>query len=189
MKRWLLFVFFIFVFSSLWIQLGPIRTIWGIQDCVRNGRAEDLGRYIDFPSVRSDLKTQIRSKVQASNILDAEEPMHMLFSQLSTQFTDNLVDGFLNPETIASLVNASASGNSGTVKEGTEKGVSIDFIQSDKLAQEWLNRFEFSYLSWGQFEVLIKKADSEFNQARVLFERRGINWVITHFTLPIDFSI
>ena len=100
MKRWLAVLFLILSAFLAWVQLGPIRTVWGIQACIRSGEAERLGQYIDFPAIRSDLKAQIRSKIEASQLVDAEDPMHFLMAQLSAQFTDTLVDGFLNPETL-----------------------------------------------------------------------------------------
>ena len=196
MKRWLAVLFLILSAFLAWVQLGPIRTVWGIQACIRSGEAERLGQYIDFPAIRSDLKAQIRSKIEASQLVDAEDPMHFLMAQLSTQFTDTLVDGFLNPETIASIVNAAVSedeGEGGSESEGLggRDGFDLEAIRSNPYTQAVLNRFAFRYLSWTQFELVIENEDSDYNQAQVLFERRGfdLNWKITQFTLPYDFNL
>lgn len=194
MKRWLAVLFLILSAFLAWVQLGPIRTVWGIQACIRSGEAERLGQYIDFPAIRSDLKAQIRSKIEASQLVDAEDPMHFLMAQLSTQFTDTLVDGFLNPETIASIVNAAVSedeGEGGSESEGLGGGLDLEAIRSNPYTQAVLNRFAFRYLSWTQFELVIENEGSDYNQAQVLFERRGLdlNWKITQFTLPYDFNL
>ena len=199
MKRWLAVLFFILSAFLAWVQLGPIRTVWGIQACIRNGEAERLGQYIDFPAIRSDLKGQIRSKIEASQLVDSEDPMRFLMAQLSTQFTDTLVDGFLNPETIASVVNAPMRESSqvSSDDEGMGEseglgggGLDLEAIRSNPYTQAVLNRC-FSLLSWTQFELVIENEGSDYNQAQVLFERRGLdlNWKITQFTLPYDFNL
>ena len=198
--RWLAVLFLIVSAFLAWVQLGPIRTVWGIQACIRSGEAERLGQYIDFPAIRSDLKAQIRSKIEASQLVDVEDPMHFLMAQLSTQFTDTLVDGFLNPETIASIVNAAVSESSqvSSDDEGVGEseglgggGLDLEAIRSNPYTQAVLNRFAFRYLSWTQFELVIENEGSDYNQAQVLFERRGLdlNWKITQFTLPYDFNL
>jgi hypothetical protein len=120
-------------------------------------------------------------------------------AQLSTQFTDTLVDGFLNPETIASIVNTAVSESSqvsvedGVKSEGLDGrgGFDLEAIRSNPYTQAVLNRFAFRYLSWTQFELVIENEDLDYNQAQVLFERRGLdlNWRITQFTLPYDFNL
>ena len=188
MKRFIAILFLLIGLGFAYVLLGPVRTIYGIQSCIRQGEAERLDHYIDFPSVRTDLKAQIRDRIQVENALSFEEPMGFLFSQLSTQFTDQMVDGFLNPETIASLMNGSLSGNTKNTNEEAQDTWNIDFIESSETVQAVLNNFKFRYLSLDAFEVVIENDHSEFNQARILFEREGLDWWITQLALPKGFT-
>ena len=173
MKRFIAILFLLIGLGFAYVLLGPIRTIYGIQSCIRQGEAERLDHYIDFSSVRTDLKAQIRDRVQVENALSFEQPMGFLFSQLSTQFTDQMVDGFLNPETIASLMNGSFSENT---NEDAQGAWNPEFFGSSETVQTVLNNFKFRYLSLDAFEVVIENDHSEFNQVRVLFERAGLDW-------------
>ena len=188
MKRFIAILFLVLGLSLAYVLLGPVRTIYGIQSCIRQGEAERLDHYINFPSVRADLKAQIRDRVQAENTLSFEEPMGFLFSQLSTQFTDQIVDGFLNPETIASLINEAVPENTNNMNKDSEGTWNREFFESSEKVQAVLNGFKFRYLSIDTFEVVIENAHSEFNQARVLFERKGIDWWITQLALPEGFT-
>ena len=114
--------------------------------------------------------------------------MGFLFSQLSTQFTDQMVDGFLNPETIASLMNGSLSGNTKNTNEEAQDTWNTEFIESSETVQAVLNNFKFRYLSLDAFEVVIENDHSEFNKARILFEREGLDWWITQLALPKGFT-
>ncbi|MAV39057.1 MAG: hypothetical protein CML12_00555 [Puniceicoccaceae bacterium] len=168
----------------LYVQSGPFRAAYGIQQCIEQGEAENLERYIDFSSVREATKQQVRSYLAKVNRSAVSDPsMQVLFSGLSMTFTDALIDGFLQAENLSALFASSQEGDGLLSPLLLEAGASSDRRRSfDEMTatlaqvQEWC---AMRYLSWSEFEVTVIKQDSLLVGTQVFFERRGIDWVLS----------
>ncbi len=165
----------------LYVQLGPFRSAYGIHQSIVQGDYSNLERYIDFPKLRDATKSQLRSYLAEMSRGEFSDPsMQLLFSGFSMSFTDGLVDGFLQPENLASLLAISKGielEDSLTTEEALDKKLSF-YEMAEGLSQlpEWCS---MRYLSWSEFEVTFIKSDFPLVGTQVFFQRRGLDWVIS----------
>ena len=165
----------------LYVQLGPFRSAYGIHQSIVHGAYSNLERYIDFPELRDATKSQLRSYLEEMSRGEFSDPsMQLLFSGLSMSFTDGLVDGFLQPENLASLLAISRGAeweNSLTTDEAVDQKLSLYEIAAGlSRLSEWCS---LRYLSWSEFAVTFIKSDSPLVGTQVFFQRRGLDWVIS----------
>ena len=100
-----LFIFAFFLCTAFaYIQLGPIRTVIGIQQSLRSGDTELLNKSIDFKAVRESLKLQIQHFINQHNLIKSEDPLlEVLYSSFSYGVIDGVVNEYLQPEKLQSL--------------------------------------------------------------------------------------
>ncbi len=171
----------LFLIGLLYVQLGPFRAAYGIYQSIEQGNYSNLERYIDFSELREETKSQLRSYLaEMSHEKFSDPSMHLLFSGLSMSFTDGLVDGFLQPENIASLLAISKGvelENSLNAEEASDEKLSLYEMAEGLLKlPEWCS---MRYLSWSEFEVTFIKSDSTLVGTQVFFQRQALDWVLT----------
>ena len=167
--------------ALLYAQLGPFRAAYGIHQSIEREDFSKLERYIDFPELREATKSQLRSYLADMSRGEFSDPsMQLLFSGLSMSFTDGLVDGFLQPENLASLLAISRGvewENSLTTDEAVDQKLSLYEIAAGlSRLSEWCS---LRYLSWSEFAVTLIKSDSPLVGTQIFFQRRGLDWVLS----------
>lgn len=167
----------------LYVQLGPFRAAYGIHQSIEREDFSNLERYIDFSELREATKAQLRSYLAEVSRGEFSDPsMQLLFSGLSMSFSDGLVDGFLQPENLASLL---------AISKGVESENSLG-MEGDVASDRGLSLYEITtglarvpewcamrYLSWSEFEVTVIKSDSPLVGTQIFFQRRGVDWVLS----------
>ena len=167
--------------ALLYAQLGPFRAAYGIHQSIEREDFSKLERYIDFPELREATKSQLRSYLADMSRGEFSDPsMQLLFSGWSMSFTDGLVDGFLQPENLASLLAISRGvewENSLTTDEAVDQKLSLYEIAAGlSRLSEWCS---LRYLSWSEFAVTFIKSDSPLVGTQIFFQRRGLDWVLS----------
>lgn len=189
MKRLLLLLFIGFIVAG-YIFSGPFRTLWGIHAAVEAKNEAQLERHIDFPAVRESLKGQIEAKIQREVAQQRDNlMMYALVSQLAPQATNSLVDEFLNMESIGTLMQTAKKhheANARNQAEGMGEGLALDISIRESI-ELILAVFEFSYKDWNSFEIKVHEPISEFSEAKIIFERSGLDWPIVAIELPDTF--
>ena len=200
MKR-LVSVFFILLVLVgaivAYVQLGPIRTVLGIQQSFRSGDMDSLDESIDFEAVRASLKLQMRYHLNEQKLIETENPLlQTLYTSVSYSLIDGMVDEYLKPEMIQSLFDFSEPAV-GEVAGNVPLGDSFVDEKEGKgwlaVAREYQALCDFDYTSWSEFEVSLKETIREpvslalLAGTRVRFQRNGIYWKVIDIIFPKSF--
>lgn len=180
-----------------YVQLGPIRTVLGIQQSFRTGDMESLNDSIDFEAVRESLKLQMRYHINEQNLIESENPLlQTLYSSFSYSFIDSMVDEYLQPETIQSLFDFSEYAVDSISVEGNEGETLVENNEGQNwlaIAGEYQALCDFEYISWSEFEVSLKETITEpvslalLAGTRIRFQRSGIDWKVNDIIFPESF--
>ena len=180
-----------------YVQLGPIRTVMGIQKSFRTGDMTSLDYTIDFEAVRESMKLQIRSYMNRQDFIQSENPLlQKLYSSFSYSFIDSMVEEYLQPKAIQSLFDFSERAKDAASADVDEE----EFLIKDNPGANWLavaREYQalcnFDYMSWSQFEVSLKESITEptslalFAGTRIRFQRNGIDWKVNDIIFPESF--
>jgi hypothetical protein len=100
-----------------------------------------------------------------------------------------LVDEFLNMESIGTLMQTAKKHHEDSVKNQAERkgeGSALDISIRESI-ELILAVFEFSYKDWNSFEIKVHESMSEFSEAKIIFQRSGLDWPIVAIELPDTF--
>ena len=175
-----------------YVQLGPIRTVMGIQKSFRTGDMESLDNSIDFEAVRESMKLQIRSYMNRQDFIQSENPLlQTLYSSFSYSFIDSMVEEYLQPKAIQSLFDFSERTKNAALADGNERdNAGANWLA---VAREYQALCDFDYRSWSEFEVSLKESITEprslalFAGTRIRFQRNGIDWKVNDIIFPESF--
>ena len=200
MKRFVsVLCFFVFLLVGVvaYVQLGPIRTVIGIQKCFRIGDMASLNNSIDFEAVRASMKLQMRSYMNRQDFIQSENPLlQTLYSSFSYRLIDSMVEEYLQPKAIQSLFDFSEQAkNVAFADENEEELLAEDNAEANwfTVAQEYKAFCDFDYRSWSEFEVSLKESINEpislalFAGTRIRFQRIGIDWKVNDIIFPESF--
>ena len=180
-----------------YVQLGPIRTLFGIHRSLSMGDMALLDNSIDFEAVRESMKSQMRSYINRQDFIQSENPlMQTLYSSFSYSFIDSMVEEYLQPKAIQSLFDFSEQANDAVLADGNER----ELLAEDNAGAHWLavaREYQalchFKYTSWTEFEVSLKKSITEprslalFSGTRIRFHRDGFDWKVNDIVFPESF--
>lgn len=196
MKRFLSVIFIVAVLLGAvfaYVQLGPIRTVLGIQQSFRSGDMESLNNSIDFEAVRESLKLQMRFYMNQQDLIEFEDPLlQTLYSSFSYGLIDGMVDEYLQPRRIQSLFDFSEQAKDSVLEDDAfaEQSEGQDGVA---IARQYLALCDFKYTSWSEFEVSLKESITEpvslalFAGTRIRFQRNGIDWTVNDIIFPESF--
>jgi len=149
-----------------WEVASPWWTLKNMRDAAQAKDSERLASYIDFPSVRSDLRGQlIRLAVKKGPAPAYEAFVRKYGARL---IIDPIVDVIVSPRALrlaVSLAPASDGGRSGSAAQ-----------RSCGMQRESLDRFR------------VRCAHLPNGQGDLLFERRGLGWRMVGIDLPDDYG-
>ena len=180
-----------------YVQLGPIRTVMGIQKCFRSGDMASLDNSIDFEAVRESMKLQMRLYMNQQDFIQSENPLlQTLYSSFSYSFIDSMVEEYLHPKAIQSLFDFSERAKDAALVNENEK----ELLAEDNSGVNWLAvareyqaLCDFDYRSWSEFEVSLKESITEpislalFAGTRIRFQRNGIDWKVNDIIFSESF--
>lgn len=200
MKRFISALCTIFVLLgaiAAYVQLGPIRTVMGIQKSFRTGDMASLDNLIDFEALRESMKLQMRSYMNRQDFINSENPLlQTLYTSFSYSFIDNTVEEYLQPKAIQSLFDFSERAKDKALADRNEEVLlNEDNVRANWLAVagEYQALCDFDYRSWSEFEVSLKESIIEpvslalFAGTRIRFQRNGIDWKVNDIIFPESF--
>ena len=180
-----------------YVQLGPIRTVMGIQKSFRTGDMASLDNSIDFEAVRESMKLQMRSYMNQQDFIQSENPLlQTLYSSFSYSFVDSVVEEYLQPKAIQSLFDFSERAKVLVLANENEEELLAEYNSGANwlaVAREYQALCNFEYRSWSEFEVSLKESITEpvslalFAGTRIRFQRNGIDWKVNDIIFPESF--
>ena len=180
-----------------YVQLGPIRTVMGIQKSFRTGDMASLDNSIDFEAVRESMKSQMRSYMNQQDFIQSENPLlQTLYSSFSYSFVDSVVEEYLQPKALQSLFDFSERAKVLVLANENEEELLAKYNSGANwlaVAREYQALCNFEYRSWSEFEVSLKESIIEpislalFAGTRIRFQRNGIDWKVNDIIFPESF--
>lgn len=179
MKKWLAIALLAFAAIVAWIAAGPFRTMDSIGRAVQTSDTAELARHVDFPAVRSSLRTQLDDYLVRRAGADAQaSPFGALALRIAGAASGGLVDVLATPAGI------------GLVLQGRDVwhrvsggGISPTDTYAHVPPEELLADASYRFESPSRFTATVPNRDG----APVVFvlTRDGLDWRITDVRLPL----
>ena len=200
MKRLIIVFLIAIVFfgaTFVYVQLGPIRTVMGIQQSLISENTESLNDFIDFDALRESLKLQMRRYINEEYSFKSENPLlQTLYSSFSYNLIDGMVDEYLEPKSIQSLFDLTIY-----AKDKASNAGNLDQLLTDTtggqnwlaIAREYQALCDFKFISYSEFELSLKEKISEpvalalLAGTRIRFLRKGMDWTVNDIVFPESF--
>ena len=153
----LLIAILLFGATFAYVQLGPFRTVMGIQQSLMSEDPELLNNFIDFDAVRESLKLQMRYQINEENFVKSENPfLQTLYSSFSYKLIDGMVDEYLEPKSIKSLFDLSVYAKDEALSAGNlDQSLTSTSIDQNwwTIAREYQALCDFKFISYSEFEL------------------------------------
>lgn len=200
MKRinsaFLIAIILLFLIAA-YIQLGPIRTVLRIQNSFKEGDMKSLDKSIDFEAIRESMKIQMHSYINQQDLNELDNLLiESLYLNISYGLIDSMVDDYLQPKTLQSIVNFTES----SLDESTEKKNKAEPIDHYHSSDNWVNIIlklrnfcKMEYTSWSEFEISLKHTIkgpvqlAMFSGTRICFKRYGTYWKVNDIIFSESF--
>lgn len=148
---------------AAYVAATPVITAYQMKAAAEAQDGEALSTHIDFPAVREGLKEQLNvavAKQMAS--MGNDNPLAALGAAFAPMLVDKMVDGYVTPTAIASML------------EGEASDPENDPFKNARLA----------YASPSRFVISIP--DEEGLESHFILSRQGLDWKLTNIQLPLD---
>lgn len=111
----------------------PYWTLYKIKQAVDQNNAEALSSYIDYPSLRDNLKPQIKQQIQHKLGVDhPDNQIEIWGATLSEQLSNHVVDLLVHPNSIALLLQGKA----------LKETIQLPAAQITSPVKKWFNKIE-----------------------------------------------
>lgn len=172
MKKLLLGVVLLLVIAAGYFAAAPYLSVRAIQKGLATNDSATLVRYIDFPSLRQNLKEQLNAaylneSAGQTNFLSA------LMNGFKAKLVDSMVESLVTPEGLANLMVGKRS-----LSQGGEAPPAAQTEEKQKVFDD----ARFTYDSLEQFSVWLP--DTKGTEMRLILQRRGAIWKLVNITLP-----
>jgi len=155
-----------------YVASGPYRTLNGLQAAITQGDTTALARYVDFPTLRQNLKDQFGASA-SSRINDAlpNGIVSQIAGGIANSVVDATVDSLVTPVGFnrllmgAALIANNFSDNSGLSLEQR--------LESGRRSFESLNTFTLAFSAAAGGELVI------------VLTRSGLDWQLTNVRIPV----
>ena len=150
---------------------GPYRALSGLQAAVVQGDANALNHYVDFPTLRQNLKLQLSTRANDGvNSIFPNGIVSQIAGGIANRVVDATVDSFVTPEGLSRLL----TGASFVVGQ-------IPSVPGDSL-QSRLENGRRSFESLSTFTLTVATASGR--EAVIVLTRNGLDWQLTNVRIP-----
>ncbi|MGB6065602.1 MAG: DUF2939 domain-containing protein [Desulfomonilaceae bacterium] len=168
-----------FILTVIGLYSLPYITIYQIKKATEQNNAAKLAEYIDFKSVRQDLKEQIKTFLASRmGILQKNNPVIQLLGadlaeRLEDKMVDKVIDSVVTPKGLDELMRG--------------KIILGQIVGGDKkLEGPQPSDVSLHYESWSKFVADIKNQSDPSKKIKLILTRRGLEWKLTGIKLPLD---
>jgi len=178
MKKWLALLFLALLAVGGYVVAGPYLAIRGISQALEQRDAAALERYVDFPTLRVNLKAQVDDALlrRAGPDLQAGLFGGALLS-LAGSVSGMSVDAMVTPAGIGALLQGDA-----LWKRASGDTVGGDTYAAPRPPQP-LRQAEHRFESTSRFVAIIHTADG--TAVPCVFTRDGLRWKLSNILLPL----
>lgn len=157
-----------------YVAAGPYLTLGAIKTGIIENDAERLADTIEFPTLRQNLKDQLNTVVMKHAAQEADDnPLGVLFAGLASSLVDGLVDTYVTPSALASVM------------EGREPGSTPTSRAPVTADREALFRdASTAYDSVSRFSVWVPNETG--GETRFVLKRDGLSWKLVNIVIPTD---
>ena len=168
-----------FVAFGVWFYFTPHLAVSRMQSAVEAGEFEKLSGYVDFPSLKDNLTTDLRAKLSSG--LAGEYSEH----PLATALGSTMAAAFINP-TIEALV---APANLAMAMKGVAPQPTDQRSKSSKSKPAVIHsevETTMAYENFDRFIVTVKKREFTEKPLGLVFTGKGLfSWQLTALKLPM----
>jgi hypothetical protein len=179
MKKWIALVLVVLLAFGGFVVAGPYIAIHGIRNALAEQDTGKLARYVDFPTLRVNLRAQLQDRiVRAAGGMQAQSSfLGSIALSLAGGAAGVGVDAMVTPTGIAAIL----QGHS-VWKRATGDTANGDTYGPPRPAEP-LRQVEGHYQSLSRFTATSTVYDGSAPMTFV-FERQGIVWKLTDIQLP-----
>lgn len=144
------------------IYKGPEKTMLNIASAVTEKNPGKLNKFIDFPTLRENIKGQLRTEIAQ----EAENELEMAGMMMGMGLADGFIDQVLTAEGVIGIIHM----------DGFSDGVGGDF---DEIKENIKKDTKVELLNLSEAEITI--TNEEFfgeEYIEINLERRGLTWVV-----------
>ncbi|MCL9998145.1 MAG: DUF2939 domain-containing protein [Erythrobacter sp.] len=156
-----------------WYFFSPGYAMTQLADAAREGDEGQLRQRVDFPRVREALKADLRAKLASTFASEETEGFGKLGAALGMAMIDPMVEGFVTPESIGSMVRNGKLTRPGEKPDAQAKASPEEADWA--IEREGISRFK-----------AMPVAKNVENPPALVFERDGIGWRLVEIDLPDD---
>ena len=159
-----------------YIIATPFLTVNNMKNAAEKHDGEELSEYVDFISLRQDLKDQMNILMGKEMLKLAEDnnPFASMGVAFGTMFVDKMVDAYITPTAITELMKG-AKPNSEDSQNTLENKDSLEPFKDASIGYE----------SFSKFSILVTNNETG-DDVRFILRRRGLSWKLTEIKIPLD---
>ena len=175
-----LFVIALIIALGTWFYYTPYIAVHGMKSAAEARDAARLSGYVNFPALRSSLKTSFRAKL-ASNAaktrsqgffgtLGAAIQVAFVNPVIETLYINPMIDTYVTPQNLARMM----------------KGENPQSRKANAKSKPVEPDYFMAYESFDRFVVNVKKKGSTQKPVGLVFNRDGLfSWKLTALRLPM----
>lgn len=156
---------------------SPYLAIQGLRSGFLSRNADQVNQYIDYPSLQSDLKAQLGSRILRSMQSDPE--MAAIARAAITPIVNSMVDTYVTPSGMKSVLEASSTQQSGAIQDQTAQNL----VERKKEFDKALQKTSMGYDGLNKFQLTATADDGK--KTKLVFNRQGFaEWKLKSVMLP-----
>jgi hypothetical protein len=154
--------------------VGPLITIRQLKSGLEQQDSEKLSEYIDFPTLRTNLKEQINSELikHAATGLE-DKPFLAMGLAFTPKLVETIVDSLVTPSGMSNLM-------AGKKPQQREKKQPTQGSRGEE-RRELFKNSRYSYDSPSKFSVWVKNDSGE--EIRFVLTRDGLSWRLSNIAI------
>lgn len=161
---------------------SPYLAVNGLRNAFVTRNSEEASKYIDYPSLQSDLKQQIGAimlKNMQSDPEMANNPFSSIAVAMITPMVNSMVDAYVTPAGLKMILETSPR----VQANGGQEQMTANLAEQAKAFNEALKKTSMSYEGLNKFKVSASGADGQ--TTTLFFNREGFaDWKIKSMILP-----
>jgi hypothetical protein len=156
---------------------GPFIAVYQIKSGVEQRDSEKLSEYIDFPTLRTNLKEQANAELMKKATTESKDkPFRALGLALAPKLVEGMVDSFVTPTGISYLMAGK--------KPQQFKGEQQPQESGGGHPREPFKNSRYTYDSPSKFSVWVKADKGE--EIRFVLIRDGLSWKLSNIIIPMS---
>jgi hypothetical protein len=156
-----------------WDYASPNLALSNFKDAFQRRDASAVAAYIDFPTLRENLKSGMRARYASNALSPAGGGLDMLSDERKFAAISRAIDSTVTPAGLDLMfAKAAETGDGGTPQNGP------------LAAQAATTKFVIHRTAWGEFEVVLASG----YPFGLIFTRENMSWKLTNARLPADLA-